>query len=48
MSEKVYRVYCGIDVMVNEWLWENRDVEIVDIKITGTRGEELVMVVYKI
>ena len=46
--KKVIQIYSSNDFMVNEWLKKNQDVEIVDIKITGTRDEELVMVVYKI
>lgn len=46
--KKVHQVYCDIDLMVNEWLKKNQDIEVVDIKLTGTRDEELVMVVYKI
>lgn len=47
-NKKVHQVYCGVDFNVNDWLMKNSDVEIVDIKLTGTRDEELVMVVYKI
>lgn len=46
-NKKVHQIYCSNGFMVNEWLKKNQDVEIVDIKLTGTRDEELVMVVYR-
>lgn len=46
--KKVIQIYCGTDLNVNYWLKNNPDIEVVDIKITGTQDEELVMVVYKI
>lgn len=46
--KKVIQVFCSIEARVNDWLKKNPDIEVVDLKITGTQDEELVMVVYKI
>lgn len=48
MGKKFNQIYCSNEFMVNEWLNKHPDIEVVDIKITGTRDEELVMVIYKI
>lgn len=46
--KKINQIYCSNEFMVNEWFKKHPDIEVVDIKITGTRDEELVMVIYKI
>ena len=41
------QVYCGNESGINEWLRENRDVDIVDFKMSvGDKGERI-MVIYK-
>ena len=41
------QVHCGNESGINEWLRQNREVEIVDFKMSvGDKGERI-MVIYK-
>ena len=41
------QVYCDSEMVVNKWLKENPNVEIIDIKMSLSTDGELIMVVYK-
>lgn len=47
MSEQITQVYCNSEDLVNMWLREHPDVEIIDIKLALNDDGELIMVVYR-
>ena len=42
------QVYCDTEVGINNWLKENKDKEVVDIKLAANESGELIMIVYKV
>ena len=45
---KIYQVECNSEQNINQWLRENADKEIVDIKASVNENGELITVIYKI
>ena len=45
---KIYQVVCNSERKINQWLRENADKEIVDIKANVDESGELITVIYKI
>ena len=41
------QVYCDSEMVVNKWLKEHPNVEVIDIKMSLSIDGELIMVVYK-
>lgn len=39
---------CGSEAETNEWLQENGDLEIVEIKFAGSKAFKAIMIIYRI
>lgn len=47
MSKKVYQVFCGSETIVNRWLKENPDAEVVEFKMSMNEFGEVITIIYK-